>query len=65
MARKKCPRCKGPIPSAQHEGEFPGALSRLDNETEICSSCGVAEAWFNLKHPGEPLPPINKGVVVE
>ena len=41
---KKCPTCGGPIPSAEHEGQYPGALSRKDNETEICSACGLAEA---------------------
>ena len=40
----RCPRCGGPIPDAAHEGEFPGALSRTDNATEICSSCGTEEA---------------------
>jgi len=41
---RKCPRCKGPIPCAEHEGKYPGALSRRDNKTEICSACGMAEA---------------------
>lgn len=36
---KQCPRCKGPLPIG-----YPGAVSRLDNETEICSDCGVKEA---------------------
>ena len=40
----KCPMCNGPIPNALHEGEYCGALSRVDNETEICSECGVFEA---------------------
>jgi hypothetical protein len=26
------------------EGKYAGALSRKDNKTEICSSCGVMEA---------------------
>jgi hypothetical protein len=26
------------------EGKYPGALSRRDNKTEICSACGVDEA---------------------
>jgi hypothetical protein len=25
-------------------GRYPGALSRTDNKTQICSDCGVAEA---------------------
>jgi hypothetical protein len=39
----KCPRCLGPIPDAQNPGRYPGALSRTDNETEVCSDCGTAE----------------------
>lgn len=40
----KCPKCGNPIKG------FP-ALSRIDNETEICSECGSREAmdaW--IKH---------------
>ena len=33
----ECPKCK-----RTYRGE--GALSRKDNETEICSDCGTAEA---------------------
>ena len=40
----KCPICDGPIPNALHEGQYSGALSRVDNKTEICSECGVMEA---------------------
>ena len=39
-----CPICDGPIPNAEHRGKYPGAMSRYDNETEICSLCGSAEA---------------------
>ena len=39
-----CPICEGPIPDAEHRGLYPGAMSRFDNETEICSLCGSAEA---------------------
>ena len=39
-----CPICNGPIPNAIDEGKYAGALSRRDNTTEICSSCGVMEA---------------------
>lgn len=39
-----CPRCGGGIPNAYHRGLYPGALSRADNETEICSNCGSEEA---------------------
>lgn len=38
----QCPRCgKNTMPVAELD---PGALSRLDNETYICSQCGVEEA---------------------
>jgi hypothetical protein len=39
-----CPICDGPIPNAEYEGQYKGALSRRDNKTEICSDCGVMEA---------------------
>ena len=37
MNKEKCPRCE-----KEMEG-FP-ALSRRDNKTDICSSCGTVEA---------------------
>lgn len=39
-----CPRCLGLIPNAEFAGMYPGALSRTDNKTEICSECGQMEA---------------------
>lgn len=40
-----CPRCKASyIPNNLTPNAYPGALSRLDNKTEICSSCGVEES---------------------
>lgn len=48
---KPCPSCGGPIPSAEHAGEYPGALSRIDNVTEICSACGLQEARQGIKRP--------------
>jgi hypothetical protein len=39
-----CPKCQGFIPNNEMPGAYPGALSRRDNETEICSACGVQEA---------------------
>ena len=39
-----CPRCKGFIPNNLTPGMYPGAISRLDNKTEICSACGTDEA---------------------
>jgi len=51
-----CPRCDGPVPNAEHQGVYPGALSRYDNETYICSDCGTVEAMFNFLHRDVPLP---------
>lgn len=42
-----CPRCEGYIPNNDTPGAYPGALSRLDNKTEICSACGTDEAMEN------------------
>lgn len=40
-----CPRCNSnQIPNNQTPGAYPGALSRVDNRTEICSDCGLHEA---------------------
>lgn len=39
-----CPRCGGYIPGNKRPGSHPGAVSRVDNKTEICSTCGVLEA---------------------
>jgi len=45
-----CPRCLGSIPNVQHPGAYPGALSRYDNKTEICSACGIDEAMNNFQN---------------
>lgn len=39
-----CPLCDGYIPNNATPGAYPGALSRRDNTTEICSECGTLEA---------------------
>lgn len=39
-----CPRCNGYIPSNENPGAHIGAISRLDNKTEVCSQCGTEEA---------------------
>jgi DNA-directed RNA polymerase subunit RPC12/RpoP len=46
IARKAyiCPRCGGAIPNNETPGAYPGALSRADNETYVCSACGTHEA---------------------
>ena len=41
---KMCPRCGEPVPTKEHAGKFPGATSRTDNETEVCSMRGEEEA---------------------
>lgn len=48
-----CPRCKiNYIPNNETPGLYIGALSRVDNKTEICSACGTEEAledFFNSR----------------
>ena len=44
----ECPRCLGGIPNSEHPGAYPGALSRWDNATEVCSACGLDEAMIQL-----------------
>jgi len=51
MNKHLCPICEGPIPNAEHEGKYPGAMSRWDNVSEICSMCGSAEAMSPLLNP--------------
>jgi len=50
-----CPRCGGWVPNNDTPGAFPGALSRVDNKTEICSECGTEEALQQLTD-GAPAP---------
>jgi hypothetical protein len=44
VAAPVCPNCDGFIPNNENPGAYMGAISRRDNKTEICSSCGVNEA---------------------
>jgi ribosomal protein S27AE len=44
MRPHTCPRCGEGIPNNLDRGRYPGALSRTDNKTEICSECGTQEA---------------------
>ena len=39
----KCPRCNDYLPIG-----YPGAISRRDDMTEICSECGVREALEDI-----------------
>lgn len=48
LKKPVCPRCLGYIPSNAFAGEYPGAISRMDNKTEICSDCGTEEAIVAL-----------------
>lgn len=50
-----CPRCLGGIPSTELVGMYPGALSRTDNKTEICSECGTLEGIEDYTE-GAPKP---------
>ena len=46
-----CPRCTlNLIPTNDAPGAYPGAMSRADNETEICSFCGYDEAVRQFFH---------------
>lgn len=54
-----CPRCKTiPLDPVQ----VMNSLSRVDNDTYICSPCGTAEAMHNHQHPEYPLPPVDRPV---
>lgn len=44
-----CPTCGGDVPNTEHKGKYPGALSRVDNETEICSRCGLSEGVSRVR----------------
>jgi hypothetical protein len=52
MTHPICPRCLGFIPNSWTPGAYPGAISRVDNETEICSDCGTEEALEQVFGPG-------------
>ena len=52
-----CPRCTHLIPNDDIPGAYPGAISRVDNKTEICSDCGTDEAMENFF--GDGLTPIS------
>lgn len=57
----KCPRCQAPL---NMERPALNALSRVDNQTYICSPCGNLEAIYNYTHPGKDLPPINQRITL-
>ena len=51
----QCPSCKGIF---KIDADFP-AISRRDNETEICSNCGVIEALTDYYKPKPKLEKLN------
>jgi hypothetical protein len=44
----RCPRCGGQVPNALSPGAYPGAQSRTDGRTEVCSRCGSEEGMQAL-----------------
>ena len=46
---RECPRCTHFIPNDDTPGAYPGAVSRLDDSTVICSDCGVEEALLQYQ----------------
>lgn len=46
-----CPRCERGIPNDEQRGAYSGAISRLDNRTEVCTSCGIEEAMIDFTTP--------------
>ena len=45
ITEHQCPRCGHQMPhDDMPPGAYPGALSRHDNRTYICSECGADEA---------------------
>lgn len=56
MTNTTCPRCSGPM----HGREVMNSLSRVPGGVYICSPCGQLEALFNLRNPGQPLPPVDQ-----
>lgn len=52
---KTCPRCKCIM-----DERFPGALSRRDNKTEICSECGTLEAMEDYVNSRKKIIKITK-----
>lgn len=52
-----CPRCKSKVDGGQRM-----ALSRSDNRTKVCSSCGMKEALWIFEDPERPLPPLSEPI---
>jgi len=57
------PQYAGPYPRCKQGVQPPGAKSRVDNTTHICSQCGVAEGlWVKFVGHGH-LPPVDQPLV--
>jgi hypothetical protein len=56
---RTCPRCGGPADEARTDPGFPrpGALSRWDNATIVCSECGTGEALVQWRFGWDALHP--------
>lgn len=52
----QCPRCKTMIEGPKR------ALSRVDNATLVCSSCGHREGEWVFERPDHPLPPLTEPI---
>lgn len=50
-----CPLCHGYIPNDKTPGAYPGAMSRVFENMEICSACGTAEAVGPLFGPMQDI----------
>jgi hypothetical protein len=60
-----CPRCGGDVPDTEHKGQYPGALSRADNDTEVCSACGQDEALQQFFTPEHQCTPVSEWPIPE
>lgn len=61
MKKPVCPRCLNYIPNNENPGAYPGAMSRTDDKTEVCSECGVSEAmemFFESIRPDQTSWPV-------
>lgn len=45
MKKRICPKCGKKY--SEH-----AAISRIDNKTEICPTCGLTEAWYSYFYTG-------------
>lgn len=60
MPNTDCPRCGHQIPNDKTPGAYPGALSRTDNTTEVCSACGTHEALQQFSSADRSCTPITQ-----